>query len=181
LAYYGLYQNRQTDRYLQCLAGFTLLVGVGETPILRRLMETRFVQYLGRISFGLYLCHIFLHALLKPLDKHYVMLVGLDPSVPLPERKESIQLFIAYLLMLIPAMTVNFFVGGCFERFLDKPSVNAGKRFEKWCLSRGKDDAPPSLPHGSSTAPPPVITVSEAQDTDAQSTQFPVRQSIRLR
>jgi peptidoglycan/LPS O-acetylase OafA/YrhL len=181
LAYYGLYQNRQTDRYLQCLAGFALLVGVGETPILRRIMETRFVQYLGRISFGLYLCHIFLHALLKPLDKYYVMIVGLDPTVPLPERKESLQLFIAYLLMLIPSMTVNFFVGGCFERFLDKPSVNAGKRFEKWCLSRGKDDAPPSLPHGTSAMPPPVITISEAQENDAQSAQFPVRQSIRLR
>lgn len=171
-AAWNLYRNRQFDRYLQCLAGYTLLIGVGETPVLRRLTETRFVQYLGRISFGLYLCHIFLHACLKQLDPLYLRIVGLDPAVPPAERVESVQLFIAYLLMLIPSITVNFLVGGCFERYLDRPSVNMGKRFEKWCLARGKDDP--------SATTQPMVPLNEMRSREEPETNGPVTESIRL-
>jgi peptidoglycan/LPS O-acetylase OafA/YrhL len=97
------------------------------------------VQYLGRISFGLYLCHIFLHAWLKPLDWHYKSWVGLDPALMAAEQPRSAhsRLFAAYVMSMIPATVVNFIVGGLFERFLDRPSVNAGRRFEEICLAVG--------------------------------------------
>ncbi|KAF1820776.1 uncharacterized protein K489DRAFT_382711 [Dissoconium aciculare CBS 342.82] len=138
IAWMGWYFQRQMDRYILSFAGLALLMGTGESPV-RRLMETRFVQYLGRISFGLYLCHIFLHAWLKPLDWHYKSWVGLDPALTAAEqpRAAHARLFAAYLMSMAPATVVNFIVGGLFERFLDRPSVNAGRRFEEICLAVG--------------------------------------------
>jgi peptidoglycan/LPS O-acetylase OafA/YrhL len=143
IAYFGWYFQRQMDRYILSFAGLAILMGTGESPV-RRVMETRFVQYLGRISFGLYLCHIFLHAWLKPLDWYYKTWVGLDPTLmaaQLPREAHS-QLFAAYVMSMIPATIVNFIVGGLFERFLDRPSVNAGRYFEEVCLSLGKSPRP---------------------------------------
>lgn len=153
----GLYADRQGDRFIECIAGMCLVVGVGETPRLKRLMETRFVQYFGKISFGLYLCHPFLHAWLRPLDKHYFALVGLDHTIPPPEREESLRLFLAYCFMLVPSIAVNFIVGGLFERFVDRPSIRTAKTFEQWCLSKGFEPSDPEA-----AAPMPRRTETSA-------------------
>ncbi|QIW98243.1 hypothetical protein AMS68_003761 [Peltaster fructicola] len=130
-AYVG---DRKGDRYLTCLAGFSILMGVGETARLKRLMETRFVQYLGKISFGLYLCHIFLHAWLRPLDSIYFALCGLDPATA--RDVGGFRFFIAFCMMIVPATLVNFAVGSLFEKYLDRPSVRAAKAFEQWSLAQ---------------------------------------------
>lgn len=133
--WFGLYKDRQADRYILCFASMASLIGMGETRFLRRMLETRPIQYLGRISFGLYLCHIFWRAWLDPIRVGILNMVGLDTSLTFFEWDDRGKMFTAYVLFMIPATVVNFIFAGLFERYLDRPSVSMGRRFEKWCLS----------------------------------------------
>ncbi|QIW96594.1 hypothetical protein AMS68_002112 [Peltaster fructicola] len=140
LAAIGMYADRQADRYIECLAGICIVVGLGETDRLKRMLETRFIQYLGKISFGLYLCHIWMHEFILPLDNFWLGFMHIDYTVSPHLRSPSLNYFLAYIMMMTFATTCNFIVAGLFERYIDAPSVQTGKNFEKWCLSFGKDD-----------------------------------------
>ena len=49
--------NPDAGRFWQCLAGVGLVLLVDHTAMFRRVLMTRFPQYLGRISFSMYLLH----------------------------------------------------------------------------------------------------------------------------
>lgn len=131
----GLYGHRQMDRYMWCISGIIMVIGISETPILIRGLESRPIQYLGRISFGLYLCHIFMHPFLKWADAPFHAWVGLDPDTDWHSREPSFQLFLAWCLMMLFSIPPNLIVAGLFERFIDRRSVILSKQFETWCLS----------------------------------------------
>ncbi|GAM85430.1 hypothetical protein ANO11243_034370 [Dothideomycetidae sp. 11243] len=133
----GLYDDRNMDRYLACAASLCCFVAVPEVRFFKRVTESRLVQYLGRISFGLYLCHIFLRAWLEPVKALALSIMSIDPALP-AEDTSHLRWFCAYLLFMSVAVVVNLFVAGLFERFLDRPSIKAGKWFEEWCLSKNK-------------------------------------------
>lgn len=137
IAWTGVYPDRQMDRNILCFATMCSIAGIGETPVLKKLLETRPVQYLGRISFGLYLCHIFLRAWMQPWHDASLLMFGYDLETSWKDRAGGLRLMCAYLVMMVPSTVLNLIVGGLFERYLDKPSVYAGKTFEKWCLSFG--------------------------------------------
>ncbi|KAI7285607.1 aquaporin [Hortaea werneckii] len=120
----GLYsKDRQTDRYILCIAAMFCMISVGETPALRRLPELRIVQYLGRISFGLYLCHIFVRALLEPVRRASLALLGLPPGETdwIKVEAGTGQVFVAYVLFMVVALFTNFFVAGIFESIFQEP------------------------------------------------------------
>jgi peptidoglycan/LPS O-acetylase OafA/YrhL len=161
LADLGLYRDRAADRYLECLAGMCTLIGIGQTRILQTLLERRFIQYLGKISFGLYLCHVPLRAWLNQLDPFYLRLFGQNPAVPLVERTENWALFGAYVCRMVPIVLVNFVVAGGFERVVDAPVVRLGKTVEGWCRgwnSRDDDDHDAGHGHGGAGGYAPVET-----------------------
>jgi hypothetical protein len=144
LAWMGGYHNRQGDQYLYALAGICLLVGIGETK-LKKFMEIRFVQYLGKISFGFYLVHVPIRAWLGALDPIYFGVMG-SPFIPWDKREENFTLFCVWILRMGPAILINLIVGGLFERFVDRPTINMARRFEQWCLSFGQKPNAVSLP-----------------------------------
>lgn len=146
LAWLGLYASkRQVDQYLYALAGLCVLVGVGETPFLKVLMEARFVQYLGKISFGFYLVHVPIRAWLGLLDPFWFGLVG-SPFIPWDQREENFQLLCVWILRMGPAIVINLIAGGLFERYVDRPTIKFAKLFEQWCLSFGKQEEGIALP-----------------------------------
>jgi peptidoglycan/LPS O-acetylase OafA/YrhL len=164
LAWMGGYHNRQGDQYLYALAGICLLVGIGETKI-KTFMEIRFVQYLGKISFGFYLVHVPIRAWLGALDPIYFGVMG-SPFIPWDKREENFTLFCVWMLRMGPAILINLIVGGLFERFVDRPTINLARRFEQWCLSFGQKSSAVSLPlHDTRPAELPLapVAVSGAQ------------------
>jgi len=168
IAWMGWYYKRQTDRYVLCFATMSSLIGIGMTPALKRILETRVVQYLGRISFGLYLCHIFVRSwIVDYINDASLRLVGFDPEKNYEQRlmSDNGRLFLAYALMMVPAMTVNFMVAGAFQRYLDDPSVRTGKRWEAWCLSFGKDKNSGSVLNGAAVSSGPDISMQEVGAT----------------
>ncbi|KAF2158003.1 hypothetical protein K461DRAFT_274250 [Myriangium duriaei CBS 260.36] len=141
----GLYDDYNIDRYIMCLASICIFVAIGQLTPLKKITEMRFVQYLGRISFGLYLCHVTVRAWLVPLKSACLGIAGVV-SEQSPSTASNAQYVCAYIMMMIPATAINFIAAGLFERLLDRPSVNLGKTFEVWCLSLGQETAAEPLP-----------------------------------
>ncbi|RMZ90759.1 hypothetical protein DV736_g2007, partial [Chaetothyriales sp. CBS 134916] len=130
------YVFSQVDRFIWNIGSDCLLVAFGELDTLQRFLEKRPFQYLGRISFGLYLCHMTVRGLLKPLDISYLRLWGLEGTVF--DQVASVRYAGAYWTRIIVGAPVLFFVAGLFERWVDRPSINMGRRFENLALRIGR-------------------------------------------
>lgn len=130
--YMGWYEKRQIDRFIFGIAANIVFVVVGELAILRNLFLSRPMQYLGRISFGLYLSHKWVREFINLLTPFLFSLVGVDASVPFPEQPVTWRYALAYWIRIIISMPVNFIVAGVFERTVDTWSINLGKKFENF-------------------------------------------------
>ncbi|RMZ80549.1 hypothetical protein DV737_g2911, partial [Chaetothyriales sp. CBS 132003] len=131
----GWYRWSQPDRFIWDIGSDCVLIAIGELETLQRLLEKRPFQYLGRISFGLYLCHMTVRGLLKPLDNTYLRLWGLEDGVL--EQVASLRYAGAYWTRILVGAPILFIIAGLFERWVDRPSINMGRRFEKFALRIG--------------------------------------------
>ncbi|BFZ56975.1 hypothetical protein PYCC9005_004025 [Savitreella phatthalungensis] len=129
-----LYAGRQWDRNFYNFAANLLLFSGGRLLQVRNFLCTRPVQYLGRISFGLYLCHIFIRPWLLPILPGIITVVGLDSTLHVDQLPKGIQLFTAYLVWMGLSTVINFAVAGLFERQFDQRSIRFARDVEQFCL-----------------------------------------------
>ncbi|RMZ78680.1 hypothetical protein DV738_g3747, partial [Chaetothyriales sp. CBS 135597] len=130
------YRWTQVDRFIWDIGADCVLIAFGEIESLQRFLEKRPFQYLGKISFGLYLCHMTVRGLLKPWDESYLRLWGLEDGVL--EQVASLRYAGAYWTRILVGMPVLFVVAGLFERWVDRPSINLGRKFERLALRLGR-------------------------------------------
>lgn len=123
---FNWYHTRQIDRMHHIWASMSILMGMGEVAALRGFLETRPIQYLGRLSFGIYLCHVTFGPSIHRWEWDYAWWAGFTPGF--------MQGFVKYLLFVIFNTFAVCLVAAQFERFLDRPSVTLAKRFETWCI-----------------------------------------------
>lgn len=137
--YIGWYDKKgaQVDRFLLGLGANCVLIGIGETAALRGLLHTRPLQYLGRISFGLYLSHKWVREFINPFSPLLLTLVGLDNKVAIGDQPVNWRYALAYWIRIIVAIPINFAVAGAFERTIDRWSVDLGKKFEQFVKNIG--------------------------------------------
>ena len=133
--------------YLYWAALFTV-ASIPRLPWLKKFFETRFCQYLARISFALYLVHgpiIFLLAdrlyaavgMSRP--EHQKHIPGWINKFPLP-KNGPIGFEVAFWASQVIIMPVTFFVAELVTKFIDEPSV----QFANWLYK--KSLAPPQTP-----------------------------------
>ncbi|KAL2135955.1 hypothetical protein VTI74DRAFT_6183 [Chaetomium olivicolor] len=117
-------------------AGVFLVASTPHIPWLKRFFETRFCQYLGRISFSLYLVHgpvlwtlgerLYAAVGFPKLDR-YVFLSEWVNIFPLP-MAGPMGLEVAFLLPHLILLPVTFYCAEVVTRAFDEPSV----RFPQW-------------------------------------------------
>jgi peptidoglycan/LPS O-acetylase OafA/YrhL len=129
-----------------------LLVGsVPRLPWLKRFFETRFCQYLGRISFALYLVHGPILATLgdrvyyavgwvRPIELDNEKLAAWMNLMPLP-KTGPMGLEIAFLVPHVVLLPFTLWIADLVTRTIDEPSV----KFAQWLfkLTQEGDDVPP--------------------------------------
>ncbi|KAI2472119.1 acyltransferase family-domain-containing protein [Annulohypoxylon bovei var. microspora] len=99
------------------LAAVWLVFTVDRSPLLQRMFTCRFAQYLGRISYSLYLVHlVILHTLGFRIGKIFVELIGSDTGWGY---------FIAILATSISFWFVTIWVADLGWRFVDAKVVRA--------------------------------------------------------
>ncbi|MEI9998312.1 MAG: hypothetical protein WDO13_03660 [Verrucomicrobiota bacterium] len=85
--------GKAAHHFFNAVGGALLVYAIATLPLLRRLLATPFPEFLGRISFSLYLVHLPVCALaLKDLELH----------LPWPRAERVVVLFIVYCAISFP-------------------------------------------------------------------------------
>lgn len=117
------------SRFWWSLSGVSLLLSISQLPRLKSLFETNFCQYIGRISFSLYLIHEFCIILFGlSLQKFLLHLAGLE---------EKANTFVYWILCVVWGVLFTlpvFALAAQVERWVDVPSVNFARWLEGRCL-----------------------------------------------
>lgn len=108
------------------IAACCIVVGLFRVPVLRRFFETPFAQYLGDVSYSVYIVHYYLVLTLewRIINQAHYIVGGTDTQL------KRIGAVVLEILML---MTVVIWQADIFWRVVDKPAVVLARRVEKWC------------------------------------------------
>ena len=129
-------------------AAFLTVASIPRLPWLKHFLETRFCQYLARISFALYLVHGPILATVgnrvyaavgfsKPEHKHIPEWVNVFPL----STKGPIGLELAFWLPQLVLLPLTLYVAEVVTRLFDEPSV----KFSNWLYKKALGPSPPSL------------------------------------
>lgn len=121
-----LFRIIEDSRWWWYWCGNFMFLGVSQVPTLKRVFETKFCHWLGKISFALYLVHALVIALLGPSVEAVTKSIG----------SNLFWLCASEFVLLTPVIIVlSVFV----ERWIDRPSVKFAKWLEIYCLNMGKE------------------------------------------
>lgn len=132
---------RNANQWTTFAAAALMMVSVPRIPWMKRLLETRFCQFLGRISYALYLTHLpvlwiiggRIFAIFGRIHPAWVKNFGAEANlIPLPDIGPlgiEINVVVPALLFFSIAAGTAYLT----TRFIDDPSV----RFAQWLYRRG--------------------------------------------
>lgn len=130
-------------RFWWMMSGISLTVSISQLPGLKRLFEARICQYLGRISFMLYLVHSYVFNAFGKWWKDTLQFLcgtveGHLPNTDTPMRVlKGPWWYIWYLGFWIVMLPVVLVVSGQVTKYIDDPSI----QFAKWLEGKAtKDD-----------------------------------------
>ncbi|KIV82990.1 hypothetical protein PV11_05052 [Exophiala sideris] len=126
--------NAQAGRFWPCIAAIALVLLVQHTRILRRLFTSPLAQYLGKISFSLYLIH---HTMLNMILARLRVLVysWTTQWISMWWLREG------FSLLTVAALFLPLLLWGSdvFTRYLDQGSVELAKWLENRCYGNDRD------------------------------------------
>lgn len=106
------------------------------------MFETRFCQYLGKISFMMYLIHTYCYEALgkyllavlqslgagEPLSK----MLQTEPSMVGMSGMASLLVYLVFWALALPALAI---LSGLATRYIDEPSIRLAKWLETQCTA----------------------------------------------
>jgi len=124
------------ERLYLMLGGFLIVGSINFSPILQRPFTTTFAQYLGEISFSLYVLHnCIISNICGPLMSRTVAMFGfMGPDHAVLSYGCGIALGLVFVVPF------TFWVSDLFTRFVDTKSVKLAKEFELWAMARPEAD-----------------------------------------
>lgn len=113
-------------RYWTAWGALLIVWSTSNSLILQRLFNHRISQYLGKISFGLYLVHgCIIQTIGYLLFAFFWSIIGYDA----PARKE-----LGFVLASIIIFAVTIWAADIFTRLVDAPSLRVARWLEQKCL-----------------------------------------------
>lgn len=152
---YGLYSiplfnSSQLPTFAHTIAALLVIIAVLQLGWLSRVFEHRILQFLGRISFSLYLLHvIFLGSLASFLFNHLIWRIGYGP---------------AFLASFIPTLAITLVASHFYTKYVDDRAILISRSVGNYLLSDKKlfkehhDEVADTLPRDL-TPVPEVVTV----------------------
>lgn len=116
-------------RFWWSISGMFILLSISQLPRLKSLFETYFCQYLGKISFSLYLIHEFCLVLFGlSLQAFLMRVVGLEHG------GNGLLYWLVCLIWYVSFTVPVFALAAQIERWVDAPSVRFARWLEGECL-----------------------------------------------
>jgi peptidoglycan/LPS O-acetylase OafA/YrhL len=124
-----LFTTPEFITFANILAALVVVFAVLRLNLVSRFFETKPLQFLGKISFSLYLTHFivmgsFASILFNMLMPRY----GYGTSI---------------LLMALPTICVTFLIAILYTRYVDQPSIRWSKNIGNWLMGPGKNPQEP--------------------------------------
>ncbi|KAJ5888205.1 acyltransferase 3 [Penicillium taxi] len=115
-------------------AGSVLIVyAIGKSGYLQRLLNSRPMQYLGKISFSLYLVHQSIYHLVRDPIRDFLWFVVTREGYPGDTASERTFPFaFSWLVGYVILAVINIYVAHLYTRYIDERCVEVAKRFERW-------------------------------------------------
>nr|OQO22606.1 hypothetical protein B0A51_09875 [Rachicladosporium sp. CCFEE 5018] len=131
---FWMFEMQEDTRWLWYWSGMFIIIGISQVPWLRRVPESTFCQWLGKLSFSLYLVHPAIIAVLKPHLDRFIDGSGAGKGVKCA-------------FDFITLTPICFIVAAVTERWIDQPSVTFARWFEKR-ITRQETEKSIELPLG---------------------------------
>ncbi len=134
-------------------ASLFIVASIPRIPLLRRFFESPFCQYLGRISYSLYLVHgpvlssigdrvYYIVGWVRPNEQHNKMLAPYINRFELP-KIGPVGLELSFLAAHLVIAPVTFLTANFVTRWVDEPAVRLPAKLYKFVLSIGQAPARP--------------------------------------
>jgi len=115
--------------------GSVLVVyAIGQSPRLQRPLNSAPMQYLGRISFSLYLVHQSIYHLVRDPVRNFLWYIATREAYPGTEEasKFTVPFAFAWLVGYVIMSVINLYVAGLYTRFVDERCVQIAKKIDRW-------------------------------------------------
>jgi peptidoglycan/LPS O-acetylase OafA/YrhL len=139
-------------RFWWMISGICLTVSISQLPTLKRIFETRICQYLGRISYMLYLVHSYVFVAFGKWWKDTLMvfcgtyqgnLPGTDTPMLVLKGPWWYIWYLGFWIVMLPLVLV---VSGQVTKYIDDPSIQFAKWLEGTAIRDDKEDYTTSVP-----------------------------------
>jgi peptidoglycan/LPS O-acetylase OafA/YrhL len=115
--------------------GSVLVVyAIGQSPRLQRPLNSAPMQYLGRISFSLYLVHQSLYHLVRDPVRNFLWYIATREAYPGTEAASeyTVPFAFAWLVGFVIMSALNVYVADLYTRFVDERCVQIAKKIDRW-------------------------------------------------
>ncbi|KAK2001929.1 acyltransferase [Colletotrichum falcatum] len=117
------------------IASMWLVFTVDKSPVIQPLFTNRYIQYLGRISYAIYLVHF---SMIWLYGIHLIRLCATITGSPFAANSESVSWAISAILATIFYLSGTICVADFVQRYVDAQSVKFSAWFESKVVSRTK-------------------------------------------
>ncbi|KAJ6003280.1 hypothetical protein N7451_005827 [Penicillium sp. IBT 35674x] len=115
--------------------GAVLVVyAIGQSKLLQRPLESQLGQYLGKISFPLYLVHLTVYWIFKPPFRNLIWWIEMGQAFPgtIEASQNGLAFWVAWIGSILVSGVIMVALADLWGRFIDVKCLKIGKRFEKW-------------------------------------------------
>ncbi|GES58185.1 hypothetical protein ATEIFO6365_0004033600 [Aspergillus terreus] len=118
----------------KCMGSFMLVYAISKSALLQRPLTSDVVQYLGKISFSLYLVHQTVYHLGRdPMLKLFWLVLRGEAYPDTETAKQHIVTFgISWLGTFLAMAVIVIYLSDVYTRYVDVKCVQLARRIEKW-------------------------------------------------
>lgn len=115
--------------------GAVLVVyAISQSYILQRPLESQLGQYLGKISFPLYLVHLTVYWIFKLPVRNLIWRIETGQAFPgtIEASQNGLAFWVAWIGSVLVSGVIMIALADLWSRFIDGKCLEIGRRFEKW-------------------------------------------------
>ncbi|PNP46428.1 hypothetical protein THARTR1_10750 [Trichoderma harzianum] len=121
------------DKTWKTVGSVLVVAAISATELLQRPLNSKLVQYLGKISFSLYIVHQSIYHLFSDPVRNMLWFIatgGSESEVGASDNKFAGAF--CWIGGYIILSTINLYAANLYTRFVDERCINIAKRFDQW-------------------------------------------------
>ena len=122
------------SRCWKTVGSVLFVYAVGTSPYLQRPFNSAPIQYLGKISFSLYLVHQSIYHLIRDPVRNSLWLIAAGEPYPRTEAGSNYAILFAFtwLTTFVVMSSINLYAAHLYTRYIDERCVDIARKIDRW-------------------------------------------------